>query len=270
MKITNNLIETHVVNEYIKGVNNIELSNKYDLHRTTIQRILLRNNVTLRKQNITSRKHILINENYFNIIDTEEKGYVLGLLYADGYINKNGFGISLIEGDKEILEKLSIIFYNKIVLGYRKGKLISNKYFNKPQYRLEIVSMKMKNDLIAHGCMEAKSFKIRFPVLYNENIYRAFIRGYYDGDGCLTIPTKKASNVTLTITSNTKFCNELAEYVNRHLDINMKSVIRYNNIGCTRLTGKLQIIKFLNWMYLNSSIHLMRKYDKYMKLWQNT
>jgi hypothetical protein len=116
MKKINEDIEKIIVAEYSNGVTNKEISNKHKLHRTTVQRILLRNNILLRKQDETARKHQILNEKYFKNINTEEKAYILGLLYADGYINNNGFGITLTEIDKELLEKISIILYGKIIL----------------------------------------------------------------------------------------------------------------------------------------------------------
>ncbi len=251
-------IQNGIINDYNNGITNSVLSKKYFLHRTTIQRILKRNKVKLKSINETSRKHIIVDENYFKIIDNEEKAYILGLLYADGYINKNGFGITLAEIDVAILNRISHIIYNKVVLGYKKAK---NNI--KPQYRLEVVSKIMKNDLIKHGCMERKTFKIQFPKLTNENIYRGFIRGYFDGDGCICIPTKNPNNITITLTSNTKFCNGLAEYVRNTVNVNMKSIVRYENVSITRLTGKKQIIKFMDWLYCDSTIYLKRKHDKY-------
>jgi hypothetical protein len=124
----------------------------------------------------------------------------------------------------------------------------------------------MKNDLIEHGCMKAKTFKIRFPELENKSLYQHFIRGYFDGDGCLCIPTNKPKNITFTITSNIDFCNELAEYVRNVVGVNMKSCIRYENIGNTRLTGGQQVKNFMNWLYKDSTIYMKRKFEKYNKI----
>ena len=52
----------------------------------------------------------LYNQNIFEIIDTEEKAYWLGFLYADGYININhGVELCLAECDYEHLIKLRIL-----------------------------------------------------------------------------------------------------------------------------------------------------------------
>jgi len=265
-RIPKNYSIKEIINDYINGTTNKEITQKYGLHRSTIQRILINNNIKLRPIKKTARKHQFIDENYFKNINNEEKAYVLGLLYADGYINKNGFGITLIENDKELLEKISNIIYGKIVLGYRDSKKIKNKYICKPQYRFEVVSLIMKNDLIKHGCMEKKTFKIRFPKLINDELYKHFIRGYFDGDGCLCIPTTRPENVTFTITSNINFCNELSKYVCNNVDVNMKSSIRYKDVGISRLTGRKQIKIFMNWLYENSSIYMKRKYEKFKSL----
>lgn len=258
-------IVNQIINDYRNNVTNKAISKKYNLNRATIQRILKRNNIKLKTLTETARKHKILDENYFKNIDTNKKAYILGLLYSDGYINKNGFGISLHEKDKEILEKISNIIYGKIVLNYRKEKETTYKnkknYISKPQYRLEIVSNIMKNDLIAHGCVKNKTFKIRLPKLDNINLYRAFIRGYFDGDGCLCIPKNKKSNITFTITSNINFCEDIKNYVNQNFNVNMKSSIRYGDIGYNRLTGAKQVVRFMNWLYEDADIFLKRKFD---------
>ena len=256
-------IENKIILDYKNNISNKEISEKYSLHRTTIQRILKKNGIQLKSLKETSRKHTLVNENYFENIDSEEKAYILGLLYADGYINKTGFGITLVETDVDILEKLSIIFYDKLVLNYKPERILYSKYISKPQYRLEIFSKKMKNDLIKLGCVPVKTFKIELPHFNDENMYRHFIRGYFDGDGCICIPTKHPENITITITSNIQFCNQLSKLVINKLNINMKSYVRFSNVGGNRLTGKNQVKTFLEWIYDDASIYLERKYLKY-------
>jgi len=262
---TNIEIVNQIIYDYKNNITNKEISKKYNLNRGVVQSILKRNNIKLKTLSESSRKHNLLDENYFNNIDTNEKAYILGLLYSDGYINKNGFGISLHEKDKEILEKISNIIYGKVVLGYRKERetTYSNKknYISNPQYRLEVASNTMKNDLISHGCVKNKTFKIRLPKLNNINLYRAFIRGYFDGDGSLCIPKNRKQNITFTITSNVDFCEDIKNYVNENFNVHMKSIVRYENVGLNRLTGAKQVIRFMNWLYEDADIFLKRKFD---------
>ena len=43
----------------------------------------------------------------------------------------------------------------------------------------------------------------------------------------------------------------------------MKSQIRYKNIGAVRLSITKQVIKFMDWLYDDSTIYLTRKHDKF-------
>lgn len=258
-------VEKLVINDYIAGVCNKNLSQKYKLHRGTIQTILIRNNIPLRKQNETARKHQIINEDFFKFINNEEKAYFLGLLYADGSLRYNGFEITLIDSDKEILERFSNIIYNKVVLYYKKSRNYHNnpKYVCKPQYNLVVTSMIMKNDLIKYGCVESKTYKIRLPKL-NDKLYRHFIRGYFDGDGSISIRNSLPHIASINITSNILFCTDIQILINKTLNIKMKLNIRYGNVGAVRLDKQQDIIIFLDWMYDKSKIYLNRKYNKYI------
>ena len=66
------------------------------------------------------------NKDYFEEIDTEEKAYWLGFIYADGSINpsKNGLEISLKYSDKTHLQKFkkSIKYSRDIVTGKQIGR----------------------------------------------------------------------------------------------------------------------------------------------------
>ena len=55
------------------------------------------------------RKYTL-NENYFEEIDSSNKSYILGFIYADGSINKqkNSLTICLSEKDKDVLKNYRV------------------------------------------------------------------------------------------------------------------------------------------------------------------
>ena len=44
--------------------------------------------------------------NYFEKIDTEDKAYFLGFLYADGFNTKQGFRLQISQKDEDVLLKL--------------------------------------------------------------------------------------------------------------------------------------------------------------------
>lgn len=67
-----------------------EIARKYHISRINFSKYLKENNYEIWKQDKTSRKYYC-NFDFFECIDTEEKAYWLGFLYADGYIIKHNY-----------------------------------------------------------------------------------------------------------------------------------------------------------------------------------
>lgn len=122
---------------------------------------------------------------FFENIDTEEKAYWLGFMFADGYIvdysNKYGedkFGITLHSKDKETLEqfKKSIQSTNPITDVSSNGRQL---------HRILMSSQKTVDDLISHGCFKQKSLILKPPTGIPKELIHHFIRGFFDGDGSI-------------------------------------------------------------------------------------
>jgi hypothetical protein len=78
------LPEQEIIDAYLTGISSCKLAEQYGVSRWVIDDRLARAGVKHHKQGSLLRKCKNINEHYFDIIDTEEKAYFLGLLYADG------------------------------------------------------------------------------------------------------------------------------------------------------------------------------------------
>ena len=117
----------------------------------------------------------------FETIDTEEKAYWLGFLYADGSVSskEHKIELGLAEQDLKQIEKFRdfIGIMNKI--SYRSTT---------KSYRYSFRSESCKEDLIKQGCVPKKSLILNFPTENQvpKNLIRHFIRGYFDGDGWFT------------------------------------------------------------------------------------
>lgn len=129
------------------------------------------------------------NENYFDIIDTPQKAYFLGLLYADGCISHTTrtsgsicyiMAIALQEDDKYVLEKFRIEMERPNNLLFIRG----NDH-RKAKFCFTVSGEKIHHDLEKHGCVERKSLILQFPTTVPEELMSHFIRGYFDGDGCI-------------------------------------------------------------------------------------
>lgn len=123
----------------------------------------------------------MINENYFENIDTNEKAYWLGFLYADGYIGNinEKLQICLSIKDELHLDK----FINCIEDELSKKRYYGPYKTSGKQVHWYTRNKKIINDLINLGCTNKKSHNIRFPKLNSQDLNCAFLLGYFDGDG---------------------------------------------------------------------------------------
>jgi metal-sulfur cluster biosynthetic enzyme len=214
------------------------------------------------------------NYHFFDVIDSEEKAYWLGFLTADGWISKNEetgsgcVGIELQYGDIDHLKK-----FNKSIEGnYQitdrwRPCLLSTSDKEKKHHTcvIRIFSIKMYEDLCRLGFSENKSYDVQMPNI-DPSLLRHYIRGYFDGDGCLYV-----SNNHLTVkfvTASENYFNNLVNLLAK-LDINVRCAQKTNEYNTIMYYIDIRFnkdkLKFLDYIYENSNISLDRKYKKYLK-----
>ena len=136
------------------------------------------------KTNSKRKNRYTLDENYFEEINTQQKSYILGLIYADGYVGNEKFNnISLTQKEYKLLYevKKELEFTGRIRLGNKGG--FEN---SKPGYVLNFSSEKVANDLRKLGLYPKKSLTIdKIPNIRDE-LKRHFLRGYFDGDGSIS------------------------------------------------------------------------------------
>ena len=228
------------------------------------------------------------NHNYFKTIDTEEKAYILGFLYADGYNSDKQVVISQLEQDVDILEKI-----NKALDADNQIKRKLQSTNNKTVCQLCYSSIDMCTDLTNLGCFRNKSLACTFPTFLDKSLVRHFIRGYFDGDGCVWIGKRKimtvkdktrpsgfreriVQNVKFTITGNTTFINSLQDELVQMLGfkktkLNFSKAKNANNSTCDKFctmeySGRKQMQSFYNYMYEGASIWGNRKRLKFEEI----
>ncbi len=259
-----------VLSNYSNGDSIRKIVKNTGITRYYVTKILNDNNIKI-ISNIEKLRKYKINETYFDIIDTEHKAYTLGFLYADGYNDekKNIIKLSLVEEDIDILKQIREPICPDKPLRYYKYK-DKNK---RPQYSFVIDNGHISRKLSEFGVVQAKTFKLKFPTFLNKSLIRHFIRGYFDGDGCITKTKTKTERdkYYISFISTENVIIELQKYFLKKLNIKIgKNQIRHpernNNIRTLNIGGNLQIEKLLNHLYDNSTIFLKRKHDKYLEL----
>lgn len=256
---------------YNNNISSVKIGKKYNVSHKAILKALRRMNVEIVQAK--SRRVYQLDESYFDIIDTEHKAYVLGFLYSDGSLNsdKQTVSLSLQEGDMWILEQIRKELKSTKPLEFLD---YSNKhtfgYSYKNQYRLLLFSKHICNELIKKGVVQNKSLKISFPTFLPDNLVSHFIRGVYDGDGSIYRQIKSPKNhaVTVTITATESFCISLQQICKEKLNINAGIYDASCHNGITKvfmLSGRNVCKTFLDWIYQDSTMHLPRKYQRYIE-----
>lgn len=260
MKKIGKEIENQIVNLYLNECGTTKLSKKFNLHRSTIQRILKRNRIKLRQKRDIAFDY---NNSFFSKYN-ESSCYWAGFIAADGSIRKgrNTLQIKLSSKDKNHLEK----FLNNIESNYNvKDSIKYNYSYVNINGKWFVEDLKNKFNIIPQ-----KSSILKFPTYIPVELISHFIRGYFDGDGSLS----RHSGVYKIPQINFVGTKDMLGYFRNHfyycLGVRLKSKNKFPplyNTGNTYIisySGK-NASKILHHLYSKSSYgnRLERKYNIY-------
>jgi len=220
---------------------------------------------------------------------SSKMAYVLGFLYADGDIedvrkSSRTQYITFGSVDKDILEAIKMAMGSEHKLNYRAPRKVTyangKTYESREMYRLRIGSKKMFEDLLGLGLTPRKSLTIEFPKDIPVNYLSHFVRGYFDGDGCVTIkmgkgkfgqPILKGLNVIFTSGSGL-FLEGLRKRVHKTINFCDRKIYDYrkNSRSYQLKYPTFESIKWFKFLYGNNSSNLFlgRKFNVFKKYFQ--
>lgn len=198
--------------------------------------------------------------NYFHDIDSQDKAYWLGVLYADGSVDsKDRISLGMI--DREHIEKFLLALgatRNKITVVRPTGfKNASDVYY------ATIYDSEMRTDLINHGCTPRKTKAITdIPEMPEEFIFD-FIRGYFDGDGCISFDGNCNRYRISFVCGSEVFLKS----IRCALGVEHLSISRTGSKGgsyCVSISSQSDLRRIITLMYEHSTenTRLNRKYNK--------
>jgi hypothetical protein len=202
------------------------------------------------------------NRNVFKEIKTEKEAYWLGFILADGHNHKNK-RIRVDIKDKNHLEDLSMLIYPN------NDKPVKTRDLGfGTVYYFDCSILDVVENLASYGIVPNKSKIATLPEI-PDDMYNHFIRGVYDGDGCLSFTYEKKSKnyrrYCFSIVGSDELMKGIKDTVKNQIGIdlgygNMKTIKRVYK------KGNQQIMSILFWLYQNSSVYLQRKYEKYQDM----
>ena len=200
---------------------------------------------------------------------TPGSAYWLGFLFADGTVTlqKNKYSIcclSLKCTDEDHIQKYAEALESTHQIRCypnNTSKFCTSKHYIQHEGFCE--------DLIALGCVQRKTKVLRWPAALPSALSSHFIRGYHDGDGCLTWSKPNGLSI-ISFTGTQSFLTSVQSAINRSVpDAAKGSLYKDYRLDChyLRFVGRKSPMAVLNWVYRDSTeyIRLTRKYALYQQ-----
>lgn len=268
----NNRDKEKIVEYYYENkktsINNIAL--KLDISIRGVKRVLKESNINTRRKN-----RYTLNENYFDEIDTQEKAYILGFIYADGFVgDEKSNNVVIAINDLELLKQFAKeLDFTGDIRKTKKGGFENSKC----GYCINFSSKRIASKLRDLGLYPNKSLTMTSIPKINADLIRHFIRGYFDGDGSIVLSHNtsyyKNNNKVIKYKYPTYMFNILG--TKSFLEnIKIVSNFRYvkildtktEEIKCLRISAKKEFNNIFRYLYESSTIKLERKYNKWNEI----
>lgn len=201
------------------------------------------------------------------IIETKEKAYVLGFLWADGHLNKK-YTLSL------KLNETDAIFLQNIILQFENFNIYKSNRKGHPTWQNSIMfykGNKSKYKILEDAGFREKSYINHDKILklIPENLHNYFWRGYFDGDGCVYLRQKeKLAQICLASTYEQDWSVLVLILKQNNINSTIQRIINHKGQKSShlRITGLVDIINFIKFIYPNDydEIGLYRKYEKFI------
>lgn len=260
--ITN--FETDIIEPWKQGESLNSLSKRFNTTKSFLSKQLK----SLGYQVNNTQTQINFDDTVFDSIDTEEKAYWLGFIWADGNIKTTyktcyRLTINLKLEDLEHLEKFNeFTKHTKYNIKIDKIKNVCSWY---------ACSKHLWETLNNYGCTPKKSLTLKFPdesIFKSKDLIRHFIRGYFDGDGCISYERYKNGIVMrCSLLGTMDFVDGIKQYTKlENILVQLRhSKNDYFNLKLTNNESKY----FASLIYDNAVIYLNRKYLRYQLFKKN-
>lgn len=239
--------------------------------------MLKRRNVEMRNDGPLANRKYTFDTKVFDAIDTQEKAYWLGFLYADGYNFEKRYTVSvrLAPVDVSHLRK-----YRAFLSLERPFSVVTPKKqagFEGSTGTVGVIAtdMHFSKRLRELGVTTNKSFNLQFPTKEQvpHPLLPHFIRGYFDGDGCISIGRRKLghkSSAIVNIVGSRSFILQLQRVIEsvttRSGSLRVCNPMAKSSVVTITVNGNGVSRTLLDWLYKDATVYLDRKHKKYQEV----
>ena len=251
------------------NLSSTQIAKIFNVKRYQINYLLEKNGI--QKSTSEARRKYYLNEHYFDNIDTPNKAYILGFLYADGYNNpiNHTIVLGLSARDEDILECIR----REIPCDKPLGSYCTERKDGTPPRHMKILTLAskyMSDTIIKWGLCPNKTFILQFPNFLSDELIPHFIRGYFDGDGCAYLWKSKGTRedrITVSIMSSTVFCLQMQKVLKEKANINMhvNNATGHTDNKLIRTSNRQEVQKFVEYIYKDADLYMARKKEKFIE-----
>jgi len=229
------------------------LGDTYGTCATCWQRIIRGRNAGKANPN----RRYTYDDSFFSDINSDKKAYLLGWIASDGSVTRCTISVVIHKKDILLLEELRNLVCREIPIKAKK---------NTPLVGISFNSQRMVADVCQHLKIypQKKDSVVRMPSLSTPLTW-AFIRGFFDGDGCVANPYLRAQrgwpSPRCEIASNSDGMRaDIAQFTNIKCT-NGKNTLEWNGVNA---------LDFMSKIYDHAPIYLHRKRALYFDwmLWK--
>ena len=210
----------------------------------------------------------VVNEKFFDSWSSP-MAYTLGYLFADGSLENasylRGKYVRVSSTDRDRIETIKRLLSSEHSVVEEKAK--KNR---KERFVLRIGSHVLFDALIRLGVTERKSLTMKFPSV-PQNFFSDFVRGYFDGDGCVYFERgsgatgKIVKRLSTIFTSGSKeFLSTLMHRLRKYSGVSVRDIYHYRENEFQLRYSTEDSLKIFSLIYsgsISKRLYLRRKYD---------
>lgn len=230
----------------------------------TIINIAKRNGIKIRSRGIQTH----FDKNYFSNIDNEAKAYFLGLLLADGNVyqyKRNAeqykIQIELNTEDQYLIEEFRNQIKSTNVI-FNENRNINDTISHMSHFSVD--SVKMAHDLISLGVTPRKSGIAELTALVPKELYRHYIRGYFDGNGTVSLQ-RNDTFLYFGFYGGHNIIYQIHEWLSKEIHVSNRKIIdkEKDHISFVSYSTTQDLISFYKLMYSDANYYMHRKKEKF-------
>lgn len=233
-----------IIHAFNQGMECRNIHTFLDVSERSVARVLTEAGINTKRRN-----RYTLDESYFDVIDSEVKAYLLGLIAADGCVTKTNY-VAFESIDRELTELL------KDELHYSGEIRLIKLQDYAPHYRINFSSQRIANALHSYSILTGRTFSgaYYFP---EQKFLAPYILGYFDGDGCAYVNEGRSGGL-ICIVGSLAFTTALAE----KLGMGFVETHSLKKVYYWRIYSRKDIQAFYNLVYQQQTLGLQRKKRK--------